>query len=199
MKKSFFITGCIIAVLIGENCSTASAQDYRSKYIGQEYEKIKSLSSEDVKELLNGEGWGLAKAAELNGFPGPAHLLQMKEELELSQKQIGQIEQLYEEMRKEAIPLGAKLIELERELNKSFANRTIDEQRLKDLLGLIADIHEKLRHVHLSAHLKTPAILNSLQIDNYNKLRGYFSGEDPCKNIPPGHDPEIWKKHHNCE
>jgi hypothetical protein len=51
--------------------------------------------------------------------------------------------------------------------------------------------------VHLSAHLKTPDILKSEQITLYNKLRGY-SSDDPCENVPRGHDPEMWKKHHNC-
>jgi hypothetical protein len=32
----------------------------------------------------------------------------------------------------------------------------------------------------------------------YNELRGYTSN-DPCKNVPEGHDPDMWKRHHNCE
>jgi hypothetical protein len=35
------------------------------------------------------------------------------------------------------------------------------------------------------------------QIDEYNRLRGYFS-DDPCANIPVGHDPQMWKMHNNC-
>jgi len=32
----------------------------------------------------------------------------------------------------------------------------------------------------------------------YNELRGY-SSDDPCENVPEGHDPEMWKRHNNCE
>ena len=163
MKKPFLIIGFIITVLFGVSFYSHSAQNYRSKYIGQEYREIKSLSSEDLNELRNGRGWGLAKAAELNGVPGPAHLLEMKEEINLTEKQITQIELLYAEMKKQAIQLGLKLIKLERELNKAFANRTIDEKGLRDLLKQIAGVNKELRYVHLSTHLKTPDILSSSQ------------------------------------
>ncbi|CAB1073431.1 hypothetical protein D1AOALGA4SA_1853, partial [Olavius algarvensis Delta 1 endosymbiont] len=84
-----------------------------------------------------------------------------------------------------------------RELNSHFANGTITEKLLHELLEQITQVRKRLRYVHLSTHLKTPGILTVKQIDLYNKLRGYYS-DDPCKNIPKGHDPEMWKKHHNC-
>jgi hypothetical protein len=49
---------------------------------------IKSLSDADIKALRRGEGWGLALPAELNGMPGPAHLLELKDQIPLSQYQI---------------------------------------------------------------------------------------------------------------
>jgi Spy/CpxP family protein refolding chaperone len=191
----------ILAVLLFMPSGLVYAQggpDYRSKYVGQETREIKTLSREDMEELSTGEGWGLAKAAELNGVPGPAHLLQMKSEIQLSGKQVEQIEQLYDEMKSQAVPLGLKLIGLERELNEAFATGRIDEENLKDVLTRISDVYGKLRFVHLSAHLKTPAILTAEQMKLYNELRGYTSN-DPCKNVPEGHDPDMWKRHHNCE
>ena len=197
MKKTFFIFGCVFTLLAGGNSTADSTQHYSSSYKGQEYREIKSLSNEDIEELQKGKGWGLAKAAELNGMPGPLHLLEMKEEIKLSEVQVSQIEQLYEKMKKEAIPLGLEFITLEKKLNNAFAKRTIDEKGLKGLLEQIANTYMALRYVHLSAHLKTPSILTPSQIETYNKLRGYFS-DDPCKNIPKGHDPELWRKHHDC-
>ena len=32
----------------------------------------------------------------------------------------------------------------------------------------------------------------------YNVLRGY-DGVDPCAAVPPGHNPEMWRKHNGCE
>ena len=187
----------LVLMLIATFAFSEADHSHKSKYAGEEKREIKSLSATDIEELQNGKGWGLAKAAELNGVPGPVHLLEMKEEIDLSAKQIRAIEDIYIKMKQEAIPLGLELIELEMELNNHFANRTITDELLRQILQRIAQVHRQLRYVHLSTHLKTPDILKSEQITLYNKLRGY-SSDDPCENVPKGHDPEMWKKHHNC-
>ena len=187
----------LVLWLIATFAFSEADHSHKSKYIGEERREIKSLSATDIEELQNGKGWGLAKAAELNGVPGPVHLLEMKEEINLSTEQIQAIEDLYMKMKQEAVPLGLELIKLERELNNHFANRTITNELLRKILQKIAQIHRQLRYVHLSTHLKTPDILKSEQITLYNKLRGY-SSDDPCENVPKGHDPTMWKKHHNC-
>ncbi|MFC1829972.1 Spy/CpxP family protein refolding chaperone [Thermodesulfobacteriota bacterium] len=185
----FFSTPLIV-------CSSAD-HPHKSKYAGQEKREIKSLSESDIEELKNGGGWGFAKAAELNGYPGPIHVLEMKKEINLSAQQVKEIEDVYQRMKNQAIPLGLQLIELERSLNNHFANGTITDNLLQELLGEIAQVRKNLRYTHLSAHLTTPNILTAEQVTLYNELRGYAS-KDPCKNIPKGHDPEMWKKHHDC-
>ena len=192
-----FIHIMLIFALLPVSAFSSEGDPFKSSYVGQENREIKSLSETDIVELTNGKGWGLAKAAELNGVPGPAHLLEMKEEISLSPEQTKEIEILYQEMQKQAIPLGINLIEYERELNNHFANKTITEELLHAIIEQIAQAQKQLRYVHLSTHLKTPKILTAEQIDLYNQLRGYFSN-DPCKNIPEGHDPEMWKRHNNC-
>jgi hypothetical protein len=198
MKNNNFSLGVLLFFLIPFCAYSASEHSHKSKYVGQEKREIKSLSESDIEELENGKGWGFAKAAELNGVPGPIHLLEMKKEIRLNSEQIQKIEDIYQEMKKQAIPLGLELVELERRLNNHFANRTITDNLLHKLLGEIVQVRKKLRYAHLSAHLKTPDILTFEQITLYNELRGY-SSNDPCKNIPEGHDPEMWKKHHNCQ
>ena len=187
----------LILMLIPMSIFSAADHSHQSKYAGEEKREIKSLSATDIEELKTGKGWGLAKAAELNGVPGPVHLLEMKEEIDLSANQIRAIEDIYKKMKQEAISLGLELIEFERELNNHFANQTITDELLRQILQGIAQVHRQLRYVHLSAHLNTPDILKSEQITLFNKLRGY-SSDDPCENVPKGHDPEMWKKHHNC-
>ena len=130
------------------SCS-ASQYAHTSTYVGQETREIKSLSESDIEELRNGRGWGFAKAAELNGVPGPAHVLDMKQELGLHPEQIEKLENLYGEMKEQAIPLGLKFIELERKLNTYFANGTITEKLLHELLEQIAQVRKRLRYVHL--------------------------------------------------
>lgn len=197
MKRMHFFLTLLISMLMVFPVSAYANPTYESQYKGQERREIKSLSDLDIAELKAGSGWGLAKAAELNGVPGPKHLLEMKDAIKLTPEQVMQIEEVYTLMNQQAVALGLKLIELERELNSQFANRTVDEAMLKDLLEKIAQTYRDLRYVHLSAHLKTPLILSPEQIKQYNTLRGY-STDDPCANIPEGHDPEMWKRHHNC-
>ena len=191
------VTIQVLVLILIHTFAFSADPPHQSKYAGEEKREIKSLSAADIKELQNGKGWGLAKAAELNGVPGPVHLLEMKEEIDLNAEQIRDIEDIYRKMKQEAVPLGLELIELERELNNHFANRTITDELLRQVLQKISDIHRQLRYVHLSTHLKTPDFFQSEQITLYNKLRGY-SSDDSCENVPKGHDPVMWKKHNNC-
>jgi hypothetical protein len=55
----------------------------QTPYAGMQSRAIKSLSDNDINELRRGGGWGLALAAELNGMPGPAHLLELKDKIPL--------------------------------------------------------------------------------------------------------------------
>ncbi len=170
---------------------------HQSKYVGQENRKIKSLSPEDINALETGKGWGLAKAAELNGVPGPKHLLEMKEEIELSKIQKDKINKLFNKMKNQAIPLGKKLVQLEAQLNDSFKANTVNSVTLDELLNEISKTRKELRFVHLNSHLSSLPVLSDQQLKLYNKLRGYSDG-DPCSNIPSGHNPILWKKHNNC-
>ena len=79
-KQICIVVAFTIVTITFNTTSTiaASGHEYKSKYIGQERREIKSLSNDDIKELRAGAGWGLAKAAELNGLPGPKHILEMK-------------------------------------------------------------------------------------------------------------------------
>jgi len=193
-------SGClgVIIFILSFSANSAEHPKYQSNYLGQEKRLIKSLSADDIQQLKQGKGWGLAKAAELNGLPGPAHILQMKDKISLSKEQEAKIQALFEDMKSKAIPLGNELIELEKNLNDSFATRTITKELLQQQLDSISDVHKRLRYVHLETHLLTPKILTSAQIEQYNQLRGYNS-DDPCKNIPEGHDAEMWKKHNDCK
>lgn len=161
-------------------------QTMQSPYAGEEVREIPTLSEEDIRQLRNGEGWGLAKAAELNGVPGPAHLLEMAEggQMHFTQEQLQGIRTLQRAMKARAIPLGLKLIDLERELNLRFAAGGLSDEELRRLLNLIAETTAELRYVHLSTHLQTLPLLSPHQIEVYNRLRGY-GGIGPEK--PSGH------------
>ena len=175
-----------------------TAADTRlSPYAGQETRSIKSLSAEDLAELRQGGGWGLAMAAELNGMPGPAHLLELKDRIPLSTGQVAAITTIFRNMRAAAITEGKRLIAREETLEKAFRNANLDDRSLRELLSEIGQARTALRYVHLAAHLKTLPLLSDDQIARYNILRGYAG--DPCSNPPKGHDASMWRKHNGCD
>ncbi len=186
----------VVLFIMNENVC-AQHEDHTSAYKGEETRAIKSLSADDLKELEEGKGWGFAKPAELNGYPGPSHILEMKEELELTPDQIARIETVFEFMNKKARQLGVKFIEAEKALDSAFKSGEVDTEILYKLVSASANTRGNLRFVHLDAHLSMMEILSKSQVSQYNQLRGYASG-DPCESVPEGHDPQMWKKHNNC-
>lgn len=178
--------------------ASEGASSHHSKYAGQQSRAIKSLSAEDIAELKRGGGWGLAKAAELNGVPGPIHLLEMKDEIDLNEGQRSAIGAIYRRMKSKAILHGERLIDLERRLESGFRDRTITDALLRASLSAIAETKKELRYVHLAAHIETLKVLSEKQIRNYNTLRGY-SKPDPCANVPKGHNAEMWRRHNGCD
>ncbi len=177
-----------------------SGKSDKSPYVGQEKRGIKSLSTEDIKALELGQGTafdGMAKTAELSGYPGSKHVIEFGDKLSLSSAQEQEVKDLFESMKKEAIGLGKKIISVESEMSTKFDKKDQDKKSLDKLLSQSAELYGKLRLVHLSAHLDMMEILNEKQINKYITLRGYDI-EDPCGKAPEGHDPKMWKKHNDC-
>ena len=132
----------------------------------------------------------------MNGKPGPAHLLELKDELGLTDDQVARVTTIFEEMRDEAVLAGERLIEAEAALSNAFAAERLDEQALRNLVVEAEAVRAELRYIHLSRHLATTPILTAHQIEKYQVLRGY--AENPCDTVPDGHDPDMWKKHNGC-
>lgn len=190
------LMGVVALSMLAAAAVADTGHGHGSKYSGQESRAIKSLSADDITELRRGGGWGLAKAAELNGVPGPAHLLELKDAIPLTPGQVADITGLFEAMRAEAIRGGERLIELEQALEIHFRDGTVTDAILKQSLDAIAAARRDLRYTHLATHLKTPQILSPAQIARYAELRGY--SKNPCENVPAGHSAELWKKHNGC-
>jgi Spy/CpxP family protein refolding chaperone len=169
----------------------------QAPYAGMQARAVKSLSDSDIRELRRGGGWGLALPAELNGMPGPAHLLELKDKIALTEDQLQKIQALFEDMRKAAIPAGERLIAAETALEAVFASGKVEEGSLRRALAQAESARAELRFIHLSQHGRAALVLKPEQIRRYNILRGY--AEDPCKNIPQGHNAEMYRKHMGCD
>ncbi len=135
--------------------------------------QIKALSPEQETDLRQGRGMGFALAAEMNGYPGPMHALQVADQIGLSADQRSRIDALFARMKFEAIAAGETLISLERELDKEFVTRSITADSLTRLTKDIGASQGLVRATHLRYHLETVAILSPDQVAKYNAARGY--------------------------
>lgn len=157
-------------------------------YAGQHKRAIKSLSEEDVAALLQGQGMGLAKSAELNGYPGPAHVLEHADALALTEQQRTVTAALLQAHKEVAQKLGAALVSSEEALDEAFKTGTIHPARLSALTSEIGQRQARLREEHLRTHVEQTVLLNSDQIQRYSALRGYAVGPEPSSAPRPEHN-----------
>ena len=153
--------------------ATAALAQHKQPYAGQESRAIKALSEQEAADLLAGRGMGLAKAAELNSYPGPLHALELREQLGLDAKQVAALEEQKRRMAEAAVALGRQIIAAERDLDGLFAERRIDAATLQAKAEEIGRMQGRLRAVHLATHLETRSTLTDAQVRRYDALRGY--------------------------
>jgi hypothetical protein len=166
----------LIAAVIVLLAGFVLAQEHQHKhapYAGMQARAVKALSDQQVADLRAGRGMGLALAAELNGYPGPLHVIELADRIGLSADQRQQVQQLYEAMKVEAISVGEKLISAETALDGAFKDRSITPERLAELSAAIGKTQGELRAVHLKYHLTTSELLTSDQTRRSSQLSGY--------------------------
>ena len=78
---------------------------------------------------------GIALAGELNGYPGPAHVLELASMLDLSKAQHDRTQELFEEMQKTAILLVTELLATETELDPAFVDGDVKDASLHRILA----------------------------------------------------------------
>jgi hypothetical protein len=163
----------LLALLVGPAIAQQQHQHGHAPYAGMQQRTLKALSEQQIADLRAGRGMGLALAAELNGFPGPMHVLELGDKLNLSAQQRQRVQELYTAMKAEAVAAGEKLIESETVLDREFAGKKITPTRLAQLTAQIGEQQGALRAVHLKYHLSTAELLSAGQRQRYVQLRGY--------------------------
>lgn len=178
--------GVALGLLAGP--SALGAQEAApSPYAGLETREIKALSAEEIRGLRQGEGMGYALAAELNGWPGPKHVLDLADSLDLTTAQRDRIETIRSGMSERARSLGDALVEAETRLDRLFASGTPAPDQVESRVAEIARIEGSLRTVHLVAHLETRGVLTGEQVARYDALRGYGEAAPTAHEHGTGH------------
>ncbi len=178
--RMFVACGLVAAGFSGARAET-------SPYAGMQNRGLKALSEQQIEDLRGGRGMGMALAAELNGYPGPAHVLELASALDLSEAQRGRTQALFEEMQKTAMPLGNEVLAKETELDEAFASGRIDDASLHRILADIGRLQGELRYTHLKYHLAMRGVLNPDQIAAYDRLRGYDTARAPAPGMHGRH------------
>jgi len=158
-----------------------------SPHTGPIASEIRGLTDREVSDLREGLGMGRARAAELNGYPGPRHVLDAAQagRLSLTPEQARTAHRLFEGMAREARRLGELILREEQRLEGEFQAARIGEADLHARALRIAALEGELRAVHLRAHIEMRAVLSAPQIQRYNELRGYVTGAPTEHQHPP--------------
>jgi hypothetical protein len=169
---------CMIGPAVASDGLTSPYRDGAST-------EIRALTQKEIEDLRTGRGMGLARAAELNSYPGPRHVLDAAAagQLHLTPVQARTIQGLFGGMAREAQRLGGLILDEERQLESQFRAGRIEEADLRARVTRIATLQGQLRAVHLETHLATRAALTERQVERYNELRGYSAGSPQ----PPEH------------
>jgi Spy/CpxP family protein refolding chaperone len=145
-------------------------------YAGWQDRAIKALSAEQIDDLQEGRGMGLALPAELNGYPGPRHVLELAGQLELTATQQAQAQRLFEQMQAQAIVLGEQVLESEAALDRLFATGAPSDAETVAAAVEVGRLQGALRGHHLRYHLAMREVLSPHQVMRYQQLRGYAAG-----------------------
>ena len=164
MKKLLII--CLMA-------GAGAVQAQHQPYSGQQGRDLKGLSVEEIEQYRAGAGMGYAKAAELNHYPGPMHVLELADKLGLSAEQRAATTQLMDAHKAEARAIGAKFVAAERNLEALFRSGKVEQAGLAKAVQEAASLQGEYRRSHLETHRRMRALLTNDQVARYDQLRGY--------------------------
>jgi len=137
----------------------------------QAHRRVDAMQKEFDQVVADGRGFGLAFAADQNGYPGPLHVLELKDALELTPDQEARVRALYQAMLADARPRAARLAAAEARLRAVFVAGTADKAAVSAAVADTEAARAALRLAHLGAHLETRDLLTEAQRRSYQQLR----------------------------
>lgn len=182
--KVFSALLCTCGFAFAQHAHQPTGEHAATPYAGLQSRDIKALSAEQLDDLREGRGMGASLPAELNGVPGPLHVLQLQQRLHVTPGQASALQAIMEEMKTSAQRWGNEVIAAERELDRMFSSNSAREAEVRELSQRIGTLNAELRAVHLVAHLKTRQLMTDQQVAQYNALRGYSAGIDQHRPRP---------------
>src|SRR3989475_8751893 len=165
------IFGAGAAVVLAAAAAIAWAQHGHGSVGAEGHQVAQACVTEFEKVVSDGRGFGLAFAADQNGYPGPMHVLELRDRLKLTADQETRARELMHTMFAESRPKGARLLEAEAKLRRLFADRTADEATVRAAVGEAERVRSEGRLIHLLTHLQTPDHPSAEQRRAYHEAR----------------------------
>jgi Spy/CpxP family protein refolding chaperone len=154
-------------------CAPGARAQAAQPYAGDHQREVKALSVEEASQYLSGSGMGYARAAELNHYPGPMHVLELADKLQLTNEQRRRTQALMDTHKADARALGRKVVDAESALDALFRSGNVSEADLAAQVRAVAAAQGDYRLSHLETHRRTRALLTPEQVERYDQLRGY--------------------------
>lgn len=119
------ILTAVVAVLASFGAAAAWAQHGHGGGGGGDrgHGSVQACEAEFEAVVRDGRGFGMAFTADQTGYPGPLHVLELKERLGLSPEQEAKARALMQVMFQESRPKGAQLLEAEARLMSAMRTR----------------------------------------------------------------------------
>jgi len=150
---------------------TAWAQHAHDVSHARGHQAAQACQSEFESVIADGRGFGLAFAADQNGYPGPMHVLELQDRLGLTADQETNMRALMHAMFAESKPKGARLLAAEAQLRRLFADVTATDASVRTAVADVERARREVRLVHLLTHLKTRDLLTDAQRRIYQEAR----------------------------
>jgi Spy/CpxP family protein refolding chaperone len=130
------------------------------------------VSEQEKEALLKGAGLGAGMIAMMNGYPGPKHVLEMGDELELTAAQRESIGKTYGNVKAESVKLGTELVEKDEALTALFTAGSATTGEVGKLSRDIGELQGRVRAAHLNAHVETFDALTPAQREKLSSMQG---------------------------
>ncbi|OLB06251.1 MAG: hypothetical protein AUH14_06705 [Candidatus Rokubacteria bacterium 13_2_20CM_69_15_1] len=163
--------GVVVGIAVTAAAAAASAQHGHGGAGAEGHQMAQACATEFEKVVGDGRGFGLAFAADQNGYPGPMHVLELRDRLKLTADQEAKARDLMHAMFAESRPKSVRLLEAEAKLRRLFAERAADEAAVRAAVAEVERARSEVRLVHLLAHLKTRDLLSEDQRRLYHETR----------------------------
>ena len=166
--RSAVITGFL---MLGVTTAGAQHAGHSAGAPHDGHRAAEACTTEFEQVIATGRGFGMAFAADQNGYPGPLHVLELRERLGLTADQVAKMETLMRDMFDQSRPKSARLLDAKAKLRRLFADGKADDGAVRTAVAEVERARSDVRLVHLLAHLRTRDLLFEQQRRAYHEAR----------------------------